>query len=106
MQERHYLQLISETSIDRDMQLRSGFGKMAKRLILLLCPCTWLNKNSKTQASEEPTCLNIEGIVSVELFNHEWLIFWNIQPDPERLLKVREGAICIMGCQSARVFWW
>ena len=40
MSEEHYLQLISEASIDGDMQLRNGFGKMAESLILLLCPCT------------------------------------------------------------------
>ena len=56
------------------------------------------------RANGEPTCLDIECIAPVNLFNHERLIFRNIQSGPERLLKVREGAVCIMDRQPARVF--
>lgn len=92
-----YLRLIFQTSIDRDMELRSGFGKMAESLILLLCPCIRLDKKFKaTRTREKHTCLNIEGVVSVYLFDHERLISRNIEPDPKRLLKVSEGTICAM----------
>ena len=71
---------------------------MAESLILFLCPCTHLsNKYRDTWASDGQTCLYIERIVSVYLFNHKRFAIRNIQPDPKRRLKVREGAIWVMG---------
>ena len=47
MVETHYLRMVSEASVDRDVQLRSRTRKMAERLVFLLCPSTRLNKTTK-----------------------------------------------------------